>query len=124
MSGHDEVFLDPVEPRLTAAFALRLAVPGPAPSEPGEFVTFARGVGERFAAVANANGWSLEPPFPGRTPGLECIDGVFRLVFAARISGTDGAPLGVAFTTLIAGRRPEVGVAPPQTPIPEDWTAL
>jgi hypothetical protein len=124
VTGHDDVFLDPVEPRLRAAFALRLAVPGAAPSEAAGLIAFARALGEQFAAVAAAEGWSVEPPFPGATPGLERIDGVLRLAFAARISEVEGGPLGVAFTTIIAGRRPEIGVAPPETPLPTNWSAL
>lgn len=103
------------------AFALRLAVPGAAPSNPGELIAFAHALGERFAAVAAAHGWSVEPPFLGVTPGLERIDGVLRLAFAVRIDAAGGEPLGVAFTTIIAGRRPEIGVAPPETPIPPEW---
>jgi hypothetical protein len=124
MAGHDDVFLDPVEPRLTAAFALRLAVPATAPLDPGELVAFAHNLGERFAAVAAAHGWSVEPSFPGATPGLERIEGGLRLAFAARIDAPGGESLGVAFTTIIAGRRPEIGVAPPDTPLPEGWIAF
>ena len=123
MSGSDDVFLDPVEPRLTAAFALRLAASETAPLEASELVAFAHVLGERFTAVAVAQGWSVEPAFPGATRGLERIEGALRLAFAARIERTSGEPLGVAFTTIIAGRRPEIGVAPPETPIPTGWFA-
>lgn len=87
-------------------------------------IAFAQALGERFNAVAQAQGWSAEPSFPGLSLGLEHIDGVFRLVFAVRLARSDGEPLGVAFTTIIAGRRPEIAVAPPQTPIPENWATL
>jgi hypothetical protein len=124
MSDGDDVFLDPVEPRLTAAFALRLAASGTAPLEASRLLAFAHMLGERFTAVAVAQGWSVEPPFLGATPGLERIDGILRLVFAARIERTNGQPLGVGFTTIIAGRRPEIAVAPPGAPIPSGWSAL
>jgi hypothetical protein len=42
-------------------------------------------------------------------------------LLACRISDHDGSAIGVAFTALIAGRPPQVSVAPPEPSISEEW---
>jgi hypothetical protein len=57
-------------------------------------------------------GLEFDPPYPGRIAEDAGPAAQSRLVLtcAATLSS---APLGVVFTVLIAGRRPEVSVAPP-----------
>jgi len=110
-----------VEPRTAAAFALRLAAAGIVPNDATALRAFADALGARLAAAAQAHGWVAEPPFPGATRGLETIGETLRLTFAVRLRAPSGETLGVAFTTLVGGRRPEIGVAPAHTPIPQDW---
>lgn len=107
---------------MLAAFALRLRAFGTVPSEEAALLRFAGELGSRLAALAREERWEAIPPFLGRTRGIERAGETTRLVCAAELRAVDG-PLGVVFTTLIAGRRPEVAVAPPGTPIAEDWTS-
>jgi len=57
-------------------------------------------------------GLEFEPPYPGRVTEGAGATRVARLVLTCKAS-LGAAPLGVVFTVLIAGRRPEVSVAPP-----------
>lgn len=52
----------------------------------------------------------FEPPYPGRVAEDSTVHS--RLVVECNVS-VGGHPLGVVLTVLIAGRRPEVSVAPP-----------
>ena len=63
---------------------------------------------------------SFDPPYPGVTAGPERAGERLRLVLACRAHDGDGE-LGTVFTTLIAGRKPTVSVAPPGAPIDGDW---
>jgi hypothetical protein len=65
----------------------------------------------------------FEPAYPGRTRGAEAAGGASRVVLACEARDPDG-PVGVVFTTLIAGRAPLVAVAPPEASIPPDWTLV
>lgn len=73
--------------------------------------------------VEHAHHLSFEPSYPGVTAGVAeaTRSGGLRLLLACRAFDRDGAPLGVVFTALIPGRLPQVSVAPPTTPIPEEW---
>ncbi len=62
----------------------------------------------------------FDPPYPGVTAGPERAGERLRLVLACRALDGDGE-LGTVFTTLIAGRKPTVSVAPPAAPIDPDW---
>jgi hypothetical protein len=42
-------------------------------------------------------------------------------MLACSVRDRVGTPIGVVFTTLIAGRSPQVSVAPAGTSIPEGW---
>jgi hypothetical protein len=63
---------------------------------------------------------SFEPPYPGVTAGPERAGERLRLVLACRAHNGNGE-LGTVFTTLIAGRKPTVSVAPPAAPIDPAW---
>ncbi len=52
----------------------------------------------------------FDPPFPGRID--ESATGRSRLVMECSVY-VDEEPLGLVLTVLIAGRRPEVSIAPP-----------
>jgi hypothetical protein len=84
------------------------------------------GLAGRLAAagppVERAHRVRFEPPYPGATAGPETVAGGRRLVLACRALGPGGAEEAVVFTTLIAGRPPQVSAAPPATPIPPRWT--
>jgi hypothetical protein len=56
-------------------------------------------------------GWRFEPPYPGRVLESTTTAGRARLLLACTVRG-EAATLGVVFTVLIAGRHPEVSVAP------------
>jgi hypothetical protein len=62
----------------------------------------------------------FDPPYPGVTAGPVLAGKRLRLVLACRAHDGNGE-LGTVFTTLIAGRKPTVSVAPPGTPIDVDW---
>lgn len=66
----------------------------------------------------------FEPPYPGVTAGVEDTGGGLRLVLACDASNDDGKPLGVVFTALIPGRRPQVSVAPVEARISGEWRPL
>jgi hypothetical protein len=122
MSGHDS-FLDPVEPRVAAAFALRLYAVGTAPGDAGGLIGFGAELASRLDALACMQRWETGTPFLGRTQGVERLGDVLRIVCATTLRQGE-APLGVVFTTLIAARRPEIAIAPPDAPVPETWTML
>jgi hypothetical protein len=74
--------------------------------------------------VARAHRLTFAPPYPGVTAGVEETPGGARLVLAcAARDAAGGAPAAVVFTTLIAGRPPQVTAAPPGAPIPPHWRA-
>jgi hypothetical protein len=66
---------------------------------------------ERALGEASHPGTRFEPPYPG----IRVREDERRLVLACT-AFRDDAELGTVFTTLIAGRRPSVSVAPPGTP--------
>jgi hypothetical protein len=71
--------------------------------------------------VARAHGLRFEPAYPGITSGVEDVRGTRRLVLACTARNEAGDPAAVLFTTLIAGRAPQVSAAPPEAAIPPGW---
>jgi hypothetical protein len=68
-----------------------------------------RGPGSEKGPLA---GLRFEPPYPGDVVESTTAGGKARVLLASTVnSGAD--TLGVVFTVLIAGRHPEVSVAPP-----------
>ena len=63
-------------------------------------------------AVERAHRIRFEPPYPGASEGVEDVRGGRRLVLTCRAVSAGGAPEAVVYTTLIAGRKPLVSVAP------------
>ena len=115
--------------RLIVASALRLhatrrlgtVLPGDA-----DLTDAARRLGEGTGRLARVHGLGFSPAYPGVGAGVEEIDTeigtVCRLVLACRADDRHGPGAGTAFTTLIAGRAPQVSVAPSGTPVPEHWS--
>jgi hypothetical protein len=73
--------------------------------------------------VERAHALRFEPGYPGRTGGVEAPGGTPRLVLAC-LAVDERSPVGVVFTTLIAGRPPQVTVAPPSASIPREWSSV
>jgi hypothetical protein len=76
------------------------------------------------APVERAHRLRFDPPFPGVTGGVEELRDARRLVLACTALDGAGEPAAVVFTTLIAGRPPQVSAAPADAAIPPGWTAL
>jgi hypothetical protein len=87
-------------------------------------LALARCLGEEIEPVEQRYSLRFAPSYPGLSAGVESTGGGVRLVFACEVLGTEGHPLGVAFTTLIPGRRPQVSVAPREAGIPDGWRPL
>ncbi|MEA2385432.1 MAG: hypothetical protein QOH72_5403 [Solirubrobacteraceae bacterium] len=83
----------------------------------------ARQLTEIAAPVQRAHRLRFDPPFPGVTRGVEELRAGRRLVLACTVRDAGGAPEATVFTTLIAGRAPQVAVAPATAAIPAGWSA-
>lgn len=88
-------------------------------SAPEDLLEIARRLDEEVGPVERSHGLRFMPPYPGVTRGVEEAGGGIRLVLASEVYRE--GPLGVAFTVLIPGRRPQVSVAPVGTIIPSEW---
>jgi acyl-coenzyme A thioesterase PaaI-like protein len=71
--------------------------------------------------VARAHRLRFDPAYPGVASGVEDLRGTRRLVLACTARDEAGDPAAVVFTTLIAGRAPQVSAAPPEAAIPPGW---
>ena len=89
-----------------------------------DLAALARDLAALAAPVERAHRLRFDPPFPGVTGGVEELRGARRLVLACTALDAGGAPAAVVFTTLIAGRPPQVSAAPADAAIPPGWTAL
>ncbi len=79
---------------------------------------------EQMGPIERRYGLRFEPSYPGVTAGVECVGGTLRLVLACTAYTSEEKPLGVVFTALISGRRPQVSVAPVEARVPEGWQQL
>jgi hypothetical protein len=93
-------------------------------SGPGELLDLARRLKEGAGAVERGYRLSFEPAYPGVTAGPQSVGRTSRLLLACSAHDGDGTPVGVVFTALIAGRPPQVSVAPDGAVIPRDWRPL
>jgi hypothetical protein len=93
-------------------------------SGPGELLDLADRLKEGAGPVERGYRLSFDPAYPGFTAGPQIVGRTWRLLLACSVRDRDGSPLGVVFTTLIAGRPPQVSVAPPGAAIPGDWRPL
>jgi hypothetical protein len=96
----------------------------PAGATAADLVALAGRLREVAAPVQRAHRLRFEPPYPGVTGGVEELRGARRLVLACTALDVARTPTAVVFTTLIAGRPPQVAAAPVGAPIPPGWTAL
>jgi hypothetical protein len=87
----------------------------------GELLDLGCGVGEEAGTIERAYRLRFDPPYPGVTAGPQSVGGTSRLMLACSVRDRVGTPIGVVFTTLIAGRPPQVSVAPAGASIPEGW---
>ena len=87
----------------------------------GELLDLACGVSEEAGTIERAYRLRFDPPYPGVTAGPQSVGGTPRLILACSVRDRVGTPIGVVFTTLIAGRPPQVSVAPAGASIPEGW---
>lgn len=87
-------------------------------------LALARLLGEGIEPVQRRYRLRFEPPYPGLTAGPEVVRGGSRLVLACAAFDHEEEPLGIAFTTLIPGRLPQVSVAPLEAGIPKEWRPL
>jgi hypothetical protein len=89
-----------------------------------DLAALARDLAELAAPVERAHRLRFDPPFPGVTGGVEELRGARRIVLACTAFDAVGAPAAVVFTTLIAGRPPQVSAAPADAAIPPGWSPL
>lgn len=95
-----------------------------ADTDAAALLALARRLGEEANLLERRYRLLFEPPYPGVTAGVESVGGGLRLVLACAVGDPEGNPLGVVFTALIPGRRPQVSVAPVEARIPEEWRPL
>jgi hypothetical protein len=89
-----------------------------------DLAALARELAALAAPVERAHRLRFDPPFPGVTGGVEELRGARRIVLACTALEAGGAPAAVVFTTLIAGRPPQVSAAPADAAIPPGWSPL
>jgi hypothetical protein len=80
----------------------------------------ARSLAADIGAFEHQHRVRFEPGYPGALAGPERNSGErVRALFACTAYAPSGQAVGTVFTTLIAGRRPTVSVAPPNALV--DW---
>src|SRR5215208_4313624 len=89
-----------------------------------ELLAMAHRLTEQIGPIQRRYGLRFEPSHPGLTAGVESAGGTLRLVLACTAYTSEEKPLGVVFTTLIPGRRPQVSVAPIEARVPRGWQEL
>ena len=95
-----------------------------AESSAEDLVALARRLAEEIDPLERKYGLRFEPSYPGVTTGVESAGGTPRLVLACTAFTGEEKPLGVVFTALISGRRPQVSVAPVEAHVPKGWQEL
>ncbi len=109
---------------LTTQASRCLRGPVAADSSAEDLLALARRLGEEIEPLERRYDLRFEPSYPGLTAGVESAGGTLRLVLACTASSGEERPLGVVFTALIPGRRPQVSVAPPGAYFPGEWRRL
>jgi len=89
-----------------------------------DLLAMARRLTEQIGPIERRYGLRFEPSYPGVTAGVESAGGTIRLVLACTAYTSEEKPLGVVFTALIPGRRPQVSVAPVEAHVPREWQEL
>jgi hypothetical protein len=106
---------------LTAQARRRLGESLAAGSAPGVLLDLADGLKEVAGPVERGYRLGFDPAYPGVTAGPQLVGRTCRLLLACNARDSDGTPVGVVYTALIAGRPPQVSVAPAGAAIPGDW---
>ena len=96
----------------------------PADSDEEKLLLLAHRLSVDAGAIERRHHICFDPPYPGVSAGVESVGKTLRLVFACQVLNTGREVLGVAFTTLIPGRRPQVSVAPGSASISGEWRLL
>lgn len=89
-----------------------------------DLISLAGKLGEESGDIERVLGLRFEPAYPGVMVGPQSIGGTSRLLLACSVHDRSGTTIGVVFTALIAGRPPQVSVAPAGADIPGDWRPL
>ena len=89
-----------------------------------DLLALAHRLAEEIDPLERRYGIRFEPSYPGVSAGVKSAGGALRLVLACTAFTGEGKPLGVVFTTLISGRRPQVSVAPVEAYVPSGWQRL
>jgi hypothetical protein len=89
-----------------------------------DLLAMAHRLTEQIGPFERRYGLRFEPSYPGVTAGVESASGTLRLVLACTAYTSEEKPLGVVFTALISGRRPQVSVAPVEAHVPRGWREL
>ena len=95
-----------------------------ADSSAEDLLALARRLAGGIEPLERRYGLRFEPSYPGVTAGVERAGGTLRLVLACTALTGEEKPLGVIFTALIPGRRPQVSVAPAEAHVPGEWQRL
>jgi hypothetical protein len=89
-----------------------------------ELLAMARRLTEQIGPIERRYGLRFEPSYPGVTAAVESASGTLRLVLACTAYSSEEKPLGVVFTALISGRRPQVSVGPVEAHVPRGRQAM
>ena len=89
-----------------------------------DLLALARRLAGEIEPLEQRYGLSFEPSYPGVTAGVDSAGGTLRLVLACTAFTGEERPLGVVFTALIPGRRPQVSVAPAEAHVPGERRRL
>lgn len=109
---------------LTTQASRCLRGPVAADSSAEDLLALARRLAGEIEPLEQRYGLRFEPPYPGVTAGVESAGDTLRLVLACTAFSGEKKPLGVVFTALIPGRRPQVSVAPVDARVPGEWRRL
>ena len=109
---------------LTTQASRCLRGPVAADSSAEDLLALARRLAEGNEPLERRHGLRFEPAYPGVTAGVESAGGTLRLVLACTAFSGEERSLGVVFTALIPGRRPQVSVAPVDARVPGEWQRL
>jgi hypothetical protein len=109
---------------LTTQATRCLRGPVAADSSAEDLLASARRLAGEIEPLERRYGLRFEPSYPGLTAGVESAGGTLRLVLACTAFTGEERPLGVVFTALIPGRRPQVSVAPVEAHVPGEWRRL
>jgi hypothetical protein len=86
-----------------------------------DLIALASKLSAEAGAVGSTLGLRFEPSYPGVTAGPQRTGEGLRLLLGCIAHDMQGNPIGVVFTAIIAGRLPQISVAPAVALIPAQW---